>query len=467
MYYDVFGNKLNTVYDINGNLISDSEVTDIGYTEGRKYPFFDMQLSDAENIATQSILHTRNAKKTIQLTPNKLDGVDWNSISTWQNVTFTCDITTNKKDVGLWIWIDRITKGVYAGNDSDMKSISMEIELNGNWQTRKRYTVGTRGASLKSGMNYYFCNGELVGNKITSILIRLCPTSSLGESIYLDSLEVGFKCNKSHVMFRMDVSPTDFYESVGYNLMKEYNMVGSFQHHISDTSIEIGTESTNVAKYGEESINKHLALMKEGFDFGTYSAVKDIENDVFGSQFDANYDGWKAHADRMFHVNNTVGIYAPTMVHSSAHRTGETYERANADAGFLITSGDTVSPSNAEFVFFDINDYREIMPCFLGNAKTASEQIIVNLLAAIDECAEHSRNIMIGFHQIEEQGVTDINQQNISYEVAEAIFSKCKSYVDKGLIKVCTPSEFVADVESDSNIYQTWLAERSKTIIDR
>ena len=172
--------------------------------------------------------------------------------------------------------------------------------------------------------------------------------------------------------------------------------------------------------------------------------------------------GFNDYAQGMFKVNNSIGIYAPSTVHCSGFVSGETYQRAMVDNGFLVVRADNcVKDYGAQFVYLDTDNYREIVPYFIWNIWNSDDATIIKLKAMIDNCVNTGKNLMIGFHQIQPVDYTPkTNDMNIGYNAVDALLSHVKSYVNQGKLKCSTTAEFVADVAPD--VYNTWLIERNK-----
>lgn len=460
MFYDIYGNQIDA-YDIYGNPLSSS-----GYKRGSKYLFKSMSITDENEITERSTTHVFNGDESIAVTSDLSASASYPSVtdlSLYQKISFGCNIRTNNKHVGIWAWVNSRANGAYGGNRKHNDAIRAVFVINGV----KKYMGGIE--PWVSGWQYYNLGyvGDVI-NKVDVYIMNPSVNSTEFNTLYLDSVEVGFGCNTPHVLINMDVSPTAFIESAGYELFKQYGFTATFDHHINDVSADVGKVSPNIRANGNVAIDAHWKLVEEGYDFGTYSGFYiDIENGGVGvPQYDdeskrALFD---AHAERMWKVNNDVNIFAPSTIHSTGFKDGEEYNEANASYPFLIQRNGNYN-SHALFSYLDVDSYREVRPDFIFNAFDTSSAMCVNLLKEIDDAVKLGQNLMIGIHQIEQHGATSLtSNQNIGYEVAKAICDKLKSYSDKGKLKVCTTAEFVKDVAEDSDLYQRWKSERDKSV---
>lgn len=461
MLYSIYGDTIEKAYNINGSLIEKAynihedeiELSSSAYITGIYYPISEMEIEDASKISEETNEHTRNSEKTILLTCN-------GGSST---IKINCDIDIGDQNVGLWIWTDRLTKGGYdVANYSH--ECAMQIKI-GN--TTKAFKGKSKGASLKSGMNYYyFSRNEVGSDSVQSIEITISGAS--GGVFYLDSVEVGFKMETPFVLLNLDSSGKNFYP-VGYPLFKSYGLTCTFDYNLRTDIAEIGEQSMAFDD-GTFTKEMHDEMVNDGFDYGTYSGWYEIEGTKPGAYDDpSDYEIYKHHADLMFHLNNSIGIYAPSTVHANAFKTGEVYQKAMCDAGFLIFRSDAVYLTRLtymnEFVYFDPVDYREITPYYLGNCWDANDIQIQNAKSLISHCVRSGTNCMIMMHSIMKKGYDhSSNTLDVGYDAIEELLKSIKSYVDAGSLKCATTKEFIKEVASE--LYSTWEIERNKSTLN-
>lgn len=450
--HSIDGNALLMVCDIAGNSIAVQQ-TDGAYYVGDTYAFSAMSMTDESNIGTLSAEHTKRADNTVLLTANGDEST----------VSFACDIAMNgMPNVGLWIWTDRLTKGGY---DISVNSHECQIAITvGN--TTKKFSGKSNDASLKSGMNYYlFTKNEVGADTISNIIIKV--TGASGGTFYLDSVEVGFRMVTPHVLLNLDSSGRNFY-SVGYPLFKKYGLTATFDYNISNDDVSVGASSGSWTD--EADAQKHFEMVADGFDYGSYSGWAENEGTRPTSMDDETYyNAWFEHGQRMFALNNVFGIYAPSTVHCNTFKSGEIYQRAMLDAGFLCVRTDAKSLSAGatylnEFSFFDGEDYREITPYYLGDCWDANSGQIASAKQVLSHCVRTGQNCMIMMHTIMESGYDHTNDTlNVGYDAIEELLKNIKEYVEAGKLKCSTTAEFMKEVAP--TIHAEWYEKRKQSTV--
>lgn len=459
MIYDLTGYEIDSAYGLDGNLLSEAynlqgnnilDGTYNPYFEGDFYSFSAMSMTDENGIVANSTEHVKRSENTLKLAGTSSDET--------HTVTFECNIPFgDSPNVGIWMWIDRNAKGNY-----DTVTVPEESHVSitvGN--TTKTYRGKSNDASLKSGMNYYlFTKNEVGTDTITSVSVSLKGAGK----IYLDSVEVGFRMKVPHVLLNLDCSGRNFYP-VGYPLFKQYGLTATFDYNISNDDISVGASSGSWTDV--EDAQKHFEMVSDGFDYGSYSGWVENEGTRPPSMDDVSYyDAWCEHAQRMFALNNVYGIYAPSTVHCNAFKSGEVYQKAMVDAGFLCVRTDakyltSLSYMN-EFVYFDGEDYREITPYYLGNCWDADDSQISNAKTLLSHCVRTGQNCMIMMHTIMANGYDHADDTlNVGYDAIEELLKTIKEYVDAGTLKCSTTAEFVREVCPE--VYDTWVIERKKS----
>lgn len=446
------GKLLSKACRIDGSGIA-VQKTDGAYFVGDSYAFSEMPMVDATGISTVSAEHAKRATSTILLTSNGEEST----------VSFDCDIPmSGMPNVGVWLWTDRLTKGSY---DNAVNSHECQIAITiGN--TTKKFSGKSNDASIKSGMNYYlFTKNEVGVDKISNITIKV--TGASGGTFYLDSVEVGFRMVTPHVLLNLDSSGRNFYP-VGYPLFKKYRLTATFDYNISNDDVSVGASSGSWTD--EADAQKHFEMVADGFDYGSYSGWAENEGMRPTSMDDETcYDAWFEHGQRMFALNNVYGIYAPSTVHCNAFKSGEVYQKAMIDAGFLCVRTDAKYLSAGatylnEFVFFDGEDYREITPYYLGDCWDASDGQIAAAKQVLSHCVRTGQNCMIMMHTIMESGYDhSADTLNVGYDAIEELLKTIKEYVDSGKLKCSTTAEFVKEVAP--NVHAEWYEKRKQSTV--
>lgn len=446
------GKLLSKACRIDGSGIA-VQKTDGAYFVGDSYAFSEMPMADPNGIAVVSDAHTRRAASTVLLTAN-------GSAAT---VSFDCEIPMdNMPNVGVWLWTDRLTKGSY---DNAVNSHECQIAITiGN--TTKKFSGKSNDASIKSGMNYYlFTKNEVGVDKISNITIKV--TGASGGTFYLDSVEVGFRMVTPHVLLNLDSSGRNFYP-VGYPLFKKYGLTATFDYNISNDDVSVGASSGSWTD--EADAQKHFEMVADGFDYGSYSGWAENEGMRPTSMDDETcYDAWLEHGRRMFALNNVFGIYAPSTVHCNAFKSGEIYQKAMLDAGFLCIRTDAKYLSAGatylnEFAFFDGEDYREITPYYLGDCWDATSGQIEAAKQVLSHCVRTGQNCMIMMHTIHESGYDhSANTLDVGYDAIEELLKTIKEYVDAGKLKCSTTAEFVKEVAP--NVHAEWYEKRKQSTV--
>lgn len=449
MLYSMEGDNISYVYDMKGNTLSsvyDMEGNDIAF-QPYSIAFSEMSLTDEDGIASVSSEHLRNAKSGYKI----YSSVD----STEQTIKFDCDVKTNGQRIGFWIWMDRRTLGVYGGNDYDSYYATMSIKVNNTIKTYRH--DGSGGNCLKSGFNYYWFSYDEVGDNITSVQITW--QGQIGATMYLDSLEVGYKMtDKAIIMFNLDCSANNFYNSAGYELFKSYGFPCTYQYTLNTTTLGDTAPAFD--------IELHKKLITEGFDYATYSGWITAEGEIKPSyDNEADYDVWKNHADLMWQLNNSVGVYAPSIVHSTGFKSGETYQKAMVDAGFPMIRTDNPNGKASCFAYFDPVDYREIKPYFFYNIFSAEGDIINSVKASILYAINNNLCLQIGTHIVkpEDYEPSEGVDMNCGVLAMEEILKYVKKYVDSGKCEVLTSNGFLEKCAPD--LYKTWYEKRKQSVV--
>ena len=445
MVYDLNGNEITSVYDIAGNELAsayDMDAVDVAF-KPYSVAFSEMAMTDAEGITSVSTEHLRNATSGYKV----YSAVD----STEQTIQFNCNVPTKGQRIGFWIWMDRRTLGVYGGNDYDSYYGVLSIKA-GNTTKTYRYDTG-----LKSGFNYYWFSYDEVGDTVTSVQIKW--QGKTGATMYLDSLEVGYKMtDKAIIMFNLDCSGNNFYNSAGYELFKKYGFPCTYQYTLNSATMGDTAPAFN--------LELHKKLVSEGFDYATYSGWITAEGEIKPSyDNEADYDTWKNHADLMWKLNNSVGVYAPSIVHSTGFKSGETYQRAMVDAGFPMVRTDNPGGKAACFAYFDPVDYREIKPAFFYNAFTADADAVINIKAAILHAIKNNLCLQIGTHTVQPAAYVpnEGTDMHCGVQAMEEILKYVKRYADSGDCEVLTSKGFLEKCAPE--LYEEWYAERSKSVV--
>lgn len=448
MIYDLNGKEMSSAYNIGGvELASAYDISgvDIAF-KPYSVAFSEMTLTDADGIATASTEHLRNAASGYKV----YSAVD----DTEQTIRFDCNVPTKGQRIGFWIWMDRRTVGVYGGNDYDSYFATMTITAN---NTTKVYDYNGRGNSLKSGLNYYWFSYAEIGDTLTSIEIKW--KGKTGATMYLDSVEVGYRMtDKAVIMFNLDCSANNFYKSAGYGLFKAYGFPCTYQYTLNSA-----TPGDTAPAF---DLELHKKLVSEGFDYATYSGWNAAEGETKPSyDNEADYSRWENHADLMWQVNNSVGVYAPSIVHSTGFISGETYQRAMVDAGFPMVRTDNPAGIGACFAYFDPVDYREIKPYFFYNVFSADADAIISIKAAILHAVNNNLCLQIGTHiiQPEEYTPTSGMDMNCGVLAMEEILKYVKRYSDAGKCEVLTSQGFLEKCAPE--LYATWYEERKKSVV--
>lgn len=433
MYYDFGGNPLSAVYDYGGNVITSAPV----FTA-----FSDMTKTDASGISRASADRTRNAVNAVALSNT--------SLNTNQTVVFNCNVPTHGERIGFWIYCDRLCVGNFGGSSEISYYIDMTIKAN---NTSKLYTCGTNGATLRSGMNYYWFRSSEIGDTLTRVEVTIKSNKRLGGSIYLDSVEVGYRMNdKPIIMFNVDASPETLMNGEGYGLFRKYNLPFTCQYLLKDM---VSGSAPN-----QWDLTKHNRLIADGNDFAIYSGWLSAEGEVKPS-YDNNYNGWKAHADLMWALGNSVGLHGGSIVHSTGFGSGEAYEKAMCDVGFPIIRADNVQTKDACFASFDDVNYREMKPWFLLNLWTASDAQAIK--DAVFFAIQNNLCLQIGFHSPQSADYTPTtNDIYVGVAMVEELLRYVKSKVDANQCEVITSKDFV--MRYCPNIRDAWKAERDKSV---
>ena len=445
--YDKEGNSLTHAYDASGNVVFGSYEP---YVYGTSYAFSDMTMTDESDITETSALHTRNADSTIKCNPQATGNVTTTDAEReW--VVFECNIPTNGQMVGLWIYTPVDSLPCYGGKTKYSEGlIRLKIKLNtsaGTW------------VDIRPGMSYYmFTSPPETITSISVSALNITGATRLESCIYLDSVEVGFHAKRAHVMFNLDCSPANFM-SVGYPLFEEFGLKCTLQYHISDT---VSTPGAVSPQYDSTS---HDLLMSNGYDYATYSGWKNYEMD--GTPLYDNDERralFEAHAERMWTVNNDVGIYAPSCVHGTGFLWGYEYNNACRDYPFLMIRRGCDRNTNGVCQAYYDPEYRVMEPYFGEGWWTASS--VSTVKSRIDYAIRTKQALQIGFHQIMPADYDTTQSGAGIYVNATAIrelLSYVKTKVDAGEIVCCTTAEYVAEMEP--TVYADWLAYRQHQVV--
>lgn len=445
MIYDLNGNEVSTVYDIGGNELTSAYNMDGEDVAFKPYSvaFSEMNLTDSDSITTTSSEHLRNAKSGYKV----YSAVD----STEQTIKFDCNVPTKGQRIGFWIWMDRRTLGVFGGNDYDSYFATMTITAN---NTKKTYSYNS---GLKSGLNYYWFSYSEIGDALTSIIITW--KGKTGATMYLDSVEVGYKMtNKAIIMFNLDCSANNFVNSAGYELFTKYGFPCTYQYTLNSTTLGDTAPSFD--------LELHKKLVSEGFDYATYSGWITAEGEIKPSyDNEADYDKWKNHADLMFQLNNSAGVYAPSIVHSTGFISGETYQRAMVDAGFPMVRTDNPAGKDSCFAYFDPVDYKEIKPYFFYNIFSADADEIIKIKSSILYAVNNNLCLQLGTHIVQPEDYEPSSKADMNCGVLamEEILKYVKKYSDAGKCEVLTSKGFLEKCAPE--LYTTWYEERQKSVV--
>lgn len=435
--YSVDGELLDAVYNMQGEEISDTDA--IEEKTGIAYPFTAMTMTDSSGIATMSSEHLRNASSSIKLTNS--------AQSTAQTVSFTTNINTGGERTGIWLYTTRRDIGVYGSTASNSYYIKAKVTVNNVQKT----------LALRAGMNYYVWLNSEVGNTITSISVEITSTSQAGGSVYLDSVEVGYYMTKKPiVMFNFDMSPNNFVNDSGFNLFQQYGMKATVQYVLTeDATVGSGAVAFN-------STN-HQTVVGAGHDYGTYSGWQywDLnKNPIPNYDDDSHRADFDHHADLMFHINNDNDVYAPSIVHSTGFKCGETYDRALIDGGFPLIRVEYNQTNDACFASVDW-DYGEIIPFFWWGEQDSGSELGLKARIAITYAVRNRMCLQIGSHTIQDELT---NSMNIGTEAMRELLAFCKTKVDNGELIVCTTAEFLRRTMPREK-YVAWLTERQKSFV--
>lgn len=453
--YDLTGNVLGNVYEKNGDGltkaydISANEIDADGTPEtveeqtGTPYMFSDMSMTDESNITTQSSSHVRNATTGIKLTASQK--------ATPQKVIFACQVPVNGERCGIWLYVTRRDLGVaYAGSEVNGYRVTVTAKVNNT----------TKALNLVAGMNYYPIYPSEVGDTITSIEITINSALQAGGAVYLDSVEVGYYMTKKPiVMFNFDMSPNNFITKAGFNVFAKYGFHATLQYVLTENC----TSGSAAVGYSAES---HQAVVEAGHDYATYSGWEWWNTNVapIPAYDDVTHlADFQQHADYLWHINNDVGVYAPSIIHSTGFGVGEVYDTTLCDAGFpLIRAG---NGGRNGFASVDWNEYREIPPYFNWGAFGKNTTVAQNIKDAIFVAIKNRMCLQIGGHTIQnadyEPGQNDMH---IGVDVIDEVLAYCKTKVDAGQLVVCTTAEFLKRCMPRDK-YAIWLAQRQRSFV--
>lgn len=427
--YNLIGEGIEKAYDISGNDIGlDGKMTNPSYA------FTEMAITDFDDITNVSDLHLRNAEQSILITTPDTSA---------HTVSFDCDIPTKSKRIGLFIWSNR--KNIDNG-------ITLSISVNGTSNT----------PNVKEGFDYYWFDG--ITDNITSIEVTV-TSKVAGAEIYLDSVEVGYyMTEKAIVMFNFDVSPRNFM-TAGFDLFAKYGFNATVQYNV-DYDPNGSIEGSPAIGF---DAGIHRTLIEGGHDYATYSGWNERgygDKIAIPSYIDESaYDEQRQHADIMWKLNNSEGVYAPVGVHSTAFKAGEVYERALVDAGFPMVRVDNRNNNGACFAYFDPVDYRAIIPYFISGIIDVSSTNLQNLKDTIYYACNNKLCLQIGAHTIEEQGLTELSSSmNIGYDVADELLRYVKTKVDAGQCEVITTQQFLHRYAPE--LFATWYEERKQSLVN-
>lgn len=447
--YDKNGMLLPAVYDKNGNVISGAPSP---YISGVPYSFDAMQYTDEDNVSEETVLHTRNGSKTIKYTPT-IGGNVATTDAEREWVTFACNISTNNKPVGLWIYTPVDALPCYGGKSKYKEGLQrLKVKLNG--------TTTYECTNIRPGMSYYkIMSPPATITSISVSAVHMIDSTIRTASLYLDSLEVGFSARRAHVMFNLDCVPSNFI-AVGYPLFEEFGLKCTLQYHISDTDSSMGADSS----YLNTAI--HSELVAKGYDYATYSGWKNYETASIGAvpfyDDDARQAAFEDHAERMWKVNNNSGIYAPSCIHGTGFLWGHVYNTACRDYPFLMIRRGNNQGTEGQQTFYD-SENRVMEPYFLENAWSASD--VSTLKSRIDYAISSKQALQIGFHQIMPADYDNTQSGSGIYVGVNAIrelLSYVKAKVTAGDIICCTTAEYVAEMEP--TVYADWLAYRQHQV---
>ena len=442
-----------SVYDINKNIVFNKTFTSDSIIRGTTYNFSDMNMTDESEIATLSSEHIENSQKTIKLTAN--------TANTTYTVTFDgVNIKTNGQAINFWIYMSRKDKGVTGGFGQYSTFTSFSIKLNGSGTTYNYVKdSAVNNSMIIAGMNcYHWCVAD-TPSTITSITITIKSIKG-GGSIYLDSVEVGRRMSIPHFVFNFDSSGANFYD-VGYPLFKKYGFPATFDYWGATT------DGGNSGTWTDaEDAKKHFEMMQNGFDYGVYSKwVNTAQAESAEYDNEEHYSLWQEQAKLMFDSNNSLGIFYPSTVHSTGHKSGEVYARAMAEKDFMIVRADYAymngtNCANREFMTgIDSNSYKEVVPFYCTNCWEATDDLVIATKKVIDKVITEKQNVMWMSHTIQPQGYDHANDTlNIGYNAMEEILKYLKTKSDAGLIQVDSTASFMQSVYPD--VYNNWKTKK-------
>lgn len=446
MWYDINGNPLTTVYDINGNPIKSDGTVDTGIVRGQIYKFSDMAITDVDGVASVSTEHLENASSGYKLTtPDTAEHI----------VTFDgLNIKTNGEAFNLWLYVSRKDKGVTGGWGEWSTFTSVLVALNGGSKKLMGKDSGANSTMLVSGMNCYHWNKANTPATINSISFTI-KSSKVGGSIFLDSVEIGRKFRKAHILMNFDSSGKNFY-NLGYPLFKSYGFPATFDYWGANP---VGANSGTWADATEAQ--KHFEMLNDGFDYGIYSKyVNDMDSTGVAPAYDdmTKYAQWQKQAEMMFKSNNVLGIKCPSTVHSTGHKSGEAYAKAMAEQDFLMVRADSAySNGNVarQFIASVSEDYKEVVPYYVVNCWEATDAGVEATKKIIDLAIQENMAVMWMSHTIQSNDETH-DALNIGYNAMKEILDYLHSKRDK--IVVDSTATFMQAVYPER--YAEWVKGR-------
>lgn len=451
--YDVNGNSLDFAYDKDGNKIFSVNKEPI--IRGTVYNFSDMSMTDESGITTTSEEHLENASSGIKLTtPEAL---------TEYTVTFDgLNIETNGEAFNLWFYISRADKGVTGGWGEYSTFTTVYVSLNGGRKKSLSISSSAYSTMLIAGKTCYHWLKSETPATITSISIGI-KSDKAGGSIILDSVEIGRKFAIPHFLFNFDSSGKNFY-NVGYPLFKLYGMPATFDYW------GCSTDGGNSGTWDDETdAQKHFEMIADGFDYGIYSKYVASNNSsgtspAYDDISEESMSLWREQATLMFDSNNSLGIYYPSTVHSTGHKSGEAYAKAMAEKDFMIVRADSAySTGNIARQFItniDHDSYKEVVPYYVVNTWEADDSGVTATKKIIDLAISENMAVMWMSHTIlaADADHTD-NTIDIGYNAMIEILEYLKEKRDAGLIQVDSTATFMQEVYPD--IYNDWISKRT------
>lgn len=444
-------------YDINGKALETSSATGSTAAEQTIYLFSDMEMVDADGMATSEtdVLRLKHSESGIKVTVP--------DVNTEHTITFNnLSIKPRGKNWGIWAYLKRKAKGVTLGGNGNALCHNMVIDVKVNGTTVRTIAHNNHSGGMKSGLNYYYIPAGDAGTVVNSISFTLQNTTMAGGEIILDSIEIGYRMDTPHCILNFD-SIGGHFDGTTRELLNKYGLHGTFDYWSATT--DGGTDSVIDGTYWTtaEEAKDHFAMISEGMDYGIYSRYLLAEAPPAYDADGETYPEWLEYAKLMYSTGNSMGIFCPSTVHSSGHVSGEDYARAMVDAGFLVVRGDLHQgtwDNRSMFVYFDPVNYREITPYYLTNYWTADDTMVDTVKNLIDIAIEQGQNFMLMAHSICPEDYDHSSDTiNIGYAFMDAVFAYLAEKKAAGLIKVSNTVEFLE--ECAPSLYEEWRRKKA------